>query len=162
VAFIAARDDQRQEADLVGLTDDTPPLEAVVVQLRALAAMQRFHDIGPLPGLAAWMAEMAAPTLDALRNRGRREAAQKNLSTQSRAGQLAGVLGVVANPALQLADEREAQIADAAVRRIDAELASIVAGSESRAAAARRIGQEVALGVGTMALTVAFVALVLS
>jgi hypothetical protein len=161
VAFIAARDDQRLEPELVGLADATPRAQAVVLQLRVLAALQRFTDAGPLPGLASWLAEQASPTLEMLRNRARRKAAQQSLATFSRTGQLAGVLGVVANPTLEMADAREAEAADAAVRRIDAELVSIAAASDRRAFAARRIGQDLALVVGTMALTVAFVAIVM-
>lgn len=159
VAFIAARDDQGLEPDLIGLADGTAPEAAATLQLRVLARLQ---DAGPVPALASRLAEFAAPALGVLRNRARREAAQQALAKLARGGQLAPLLGLVASPALRAADAREALIADEAVRRIDAELASIAAGADGRADAARRIGQEVALGVGMMALTVSLVALVLA
>jgi hypothetical protein len=162
VAFVAARDEQRLGPELVGMSDATPPAEALMLQLRVLATLQHLGDSGPLPGVANWLAEHAAPALEGLRNRARREATQQSLATLGQAGDLRAVFGMVANPALAALDTHEGQIADAAVRRIDAELAQIAAGSETRASAARRVGEEIALGVGMMALTVALVALVAS
>jgi len=161
-AFVAARNDQRFEAELVGMADTAAPEQAVLMQLRMLAGLQRRVDGRALPGLAGWLAEQAAPTLAGWRNRPRREALERAVGEVARSGQLAPMVGLLDNVAARAADTRGFHAAGEAVQRIDAEIAALAAGAPGRAEAARRIGHEVALGIAMMAVTVAVVAAVLS
>ena len=161
-AFIAARHDQRAEGEVVDLTDAASPEEAVLSQLRLLAGLQQRSAGGPLPALAGWLAEQAAPALAAWHNKVRREALQRSLGEMAQAGQLAPMVGLLENAAARTADQRGFQAASEAVQRLDLELTALTGGGEVRAGTARRIGHEAALGIGMMAMTVALVALVLS
>ena len=161
-AFIAARNDQRFEAELVGMADAASPEQAVLMQLRILAGLQRRVDGRPLPGLAGWLAEQAAPSLAGWRNRPRREALERALGEVARSGQLTPMVGLLDNAAARAADTRGFHAAGAAVQRIDAELTALAGGAPVRAEAARRIGHEAALGIAMMAVTVAVVAAVLA
>jgi hypothetical protein len=161
-AFIIARYDQRFEGELDGLADAETSEQAMMIQLRLLAGLQSRLQSGPLPGLAGWLAEHAAPALAAWRNRSRREALESSLAEIAKAGQLMPMLTLLENAAARAADARGFQHACEAVQRIDAELAALAGGAEMRGEAARRIGHEAALGVAMMAVTVAAVAVVLS
>jgi hypothetical protein len=161
-AFVAARNDQRFEAELVGMADNTAPEQAVLMQLRMLAGLQRRVDGRAVPGLAGWLAEQAAPTLAAWRNRPRREALERAVGEVARSGQLSPMAGLLDNGAARAADTRGFKAAGEAVQRIDAEIAALAAAAPARAEAARQIGHEVALGIAMMAVTVAVVAAVLA
>jgi hypothetical protein len=161
-AFVAARNDQRFEAELVGMADAASPEQTVLMQLRILAGLQRRVDGRALPGVAGWLAEQAAPGLAGWRNRPRREALERALGEVARSGQLTPMVGLLDNVAARTADARGFQAAGEAVRRIDADLAALAGGAPGRAEAARRIGHEVALGIAMMAVTVAVVAAVLA
>jgi hypothetical protein len=162
VAFIAARHDPRFEAELDGLADVGSSEQAMLVQLRVLAGLQRRLEGGALPALAGWLAEQAAPALAGWHNRARREALERALGEAARAGQLAPMVALLDNAAARAADARGFQAAGEAVQRIDAELAALSGGTGERIETARRIGHEAALGVAMMAVTVALVALALT
>ena len=115
-----------------------------------------------VPGLAGWLAEQAAPTLAAWRNRPRREALERAVGEVARSGQLSPMAGLLDNGAARAADTRGFKAAGEAVQRIDAEIAALAAAAPARAEAARQIGHEVALGIAMMAVTVAVVAAVLA
>ncbi len=157
-AFIAARHDQHFEVELTGLADATTPDQAVLMQLRGLAVLQRKVDGRALPGLAGWMAEQAAPVLASWRNRTRRQALERELAGVVRSGQLTLMLALLDNAAARTADAFGFKAAVEAVQRIDAQLAALAGGAAARAAIARRIGQETALGIAMVAATVAVVA----
>jgi hypothetical protein len=161
-AFVAARNEQRFEAEMVGMADAVSPDGAVVMQLRMLAGLQRRAEGKALPQLAAWLAEQAAPSLASWRNRPRREAIERALAEVARSGQLMPMVGLLDNAAARAADLRGFKAANDAVQRIDAELAALAGATAMRAEAARRIGHEVALGIAMVALTVAVVAAVLA
>ena len=144
------------------MADVAAPEQAVLMQLRMLAGLQRRVDGQALPGLAGWLAEQAAPGLAGWRNRPRREALERALGEVARSGQLTPMVGLLDNVAARAADVRGFQAAGEAVRRIDADLAALAGGAPGRAEAARRIGHEVALGIAMMAVTVAVVAAVLA
>ena len=161
-AFIAARHDQRFDGELEGLADATSPERAMLMQLRVLAGLQRQVEGGALPALAGWLAEQAAPALDAWHNRARRAALEHAMGEAARFGQLAPMLALLDNAAARTADGRGFQAAGEAVRRIDAELAALAGGGAERHETARRIGHEAVLGVAMMAVTVAVVAMLVS
>ncbi len=162
VAFIGARHDQRLEGELEGLADMARSDQAALVQLRVLARLQRRTECGPLPALAAWLADQAAPAVAGWHNRARREALERALGDAARSGQLPPMAALLDNPAARAADAQGFQAATEAVHRIDAELATLAAGADQRSEAARRIGHEAALSVAMMAMTVAVVAAALS
>ena len=161
-AFIAARHDQHIPAELVGLADSDQAEQVPLLQLRVLAGLQRRLEAGRLPGLAAWLAEQAAPALQAWRNRSHREALQQALAERVEAGQLGAMLAVLDNDMARAADARGFHAAGEVVNRIDARLAQLAAGGPDRANTARRLGHEIALGVAMMAMTIAGVAMVMS
>jgi len=161
-AFVAARNDQRFEGELVGMADAASSEQAGLMQLRMLASLQRRVDTRAFPGLAGWLAEQSAPTLASWRNRPRREALENALGEIARTGQLTPMVALLDNVAARTADARGFRAASEAVQRIDAELAALAGGAATRAEAARRIGHEAALGIAMMAVTVAVVAAVLA
>ena len=150
-AFISARLERRLDNELAA--SDGKSAEAhCLAQLRLLAQLQlRLHP-GPLPALAAWLAAKVGPAVAAWHNRGRRAGVGQRLGALVAAGQLAPMLAVVEDPAGRAVDVREAQAAAAALERIDAELDGIAGGAAGRAAAAFRLGQEIAAGVGLITL----------
>ena len=161
-AFIAARHDQRFEGELDGLADVASSEQAMLLQLRVLAGLQRRMECGPLPALAGWLAEQAAPVLAVWRNRSRREALEHAVAELARSGQLLPMMALLDNQSARTADARGFQAAGEAVQRIDAELAALAGGAQARSDTARRIGHEAALGVAMMVVTVAVVAMALS
>ena len=86
------------------------------------------------------------------RNRERRAGVEERLRALMQAGYLAPMLQVLEDPAGRSADAREAHEAAQGLARIDAELAQIAGGAPGRAAAAARLGQEIAAGFGLAAL----------
>ncbi|CAH2599671.1 Protein kinase domain-containing protein [Rhodovastum atsumiense] len=160
-AFLATRQDQRIEGELAELAEG-PPARVAIAELRVLADLQWRLGGRSLPRLAAWLAERLGPALDTWRNRARRQERGRALAAAAATGRLGAMLDMLEDGPARLADQRGAEAAEDAVRRIDAELATLVAGSSSRAETARRLGQELALGMATMVITVALVAAVLS
>ena len=161
-AFIAARHDQRLDGELDGLADVGSPERAMLMQLRVLAGLQHRVEGTMFPALAGWLAEQAAPAVEAWHNRARRTALEQALGEASRSGQLAIMLSLLENAAARAADTRGFLAAGETVQRIDAELAALASGGELRRDTARRIGHEAALGVAMMAITVALVAMLLA
>jgi hypothetical protein len=161
-AFLAARSEQRVEVDLANLSDAGHPAQAALAQLRLLAGLQLRLGGRKLPALAGWLGEQLRPALAMWRNRERRERVGRELAGLTASGQLAAMLAVLQDPAAQAQDAQEYQAAAAAVAAIDSELARIAAGGGYRADNARRLAQEAALVLGSMALAVAAVAAVLS
>jgi hypothetical protein len=123
-----------------------------LAQLRVLAQLQSRLHARPLPALAAWIGARAGPVLTTWRNRERRVAVEKRLRALTETGYLAPMLQALEDPAGRTTDAREAHEAQAALERIDAELAQIAGGAPGRAALAARLGQEIAAGFGLAAL----------
>jgi eukaryotic-like serine/threonine-protein kinase len=156
--FISARLERRMENDLAALSGSGLPDAVAVAQLRALAHLQSRFQIRPLPALAAWLAAQAAPVLVTWRNRERRAAIAERLQALVDAGYLAPMLAALDDPAARTADVYESRLAADELGRIDAELAQIASGARIRAAAADRLGQEIAAGFGLAALAAVLVA----
>lgn len=153
-AFISARLERRLDNELAA-SDGKSAEARCLAQLRLLAQLQlRLHP-GPLPALGGWLAARAGPAVAAWRNRERREAVGQRLGALVAAGQLVPMLALVEDPAGRDVDAWEAQVAAAALQRIDAELDGIAGGAAGRAAAAFRLGQEIAAGVGLITLATA-------
>ena len=150
-AFIAARGDSRLEAETGTLTGSTQePMH--VPELRLLAQLQlRFHP-RPLPALAASVAAAAGPMVALWNNRPRRRELTERLKALAEAGQLLPMLALLEDPPGRAADTAGARAAAAELTRVEAELQSIASGAADRKATATRIGQEIAAGVGLLAL----------
>jgi eukaryotic-like serine/threonine-protein kinase len=153
ITFIAARRDERVDTDLAhmaSVASDGDPL----AQLRLLAQLQVRHP-GPLPGLAAWAAEIVNPALGRFHSKSRRTQLAERLAGFARAGQMPPMQAMLDDQPEQRADRggRNEAIARAAV--IDRALAAITADSVGRQSAARRIGQDIVGGVSLLACGVA-------
>jgi eukaryotic-like serine/threonine-protein kinase len=157
-AFISARLERRMENDLAALSGSGLPDAVAVAQLRALAHLQSRFQIRPVPALAAWLAAQAAPVLATWRNRERRTAIAERIQALVDAGYLAPMLAALDDPAARTADVYESRLAADELNRIDTELAQIASGARIRAAAADRLGQEIAAGFGLAALAAVLVA----
>jgi hypothetical protein len=150
--FISARLERRMDNELAALAGTGTPDAVCLAQLRALAQLQNRYRLPPLPTLAAWIAGQAGPLLATWRNRDRRAAVTERLKVLADTGYLAPMLAAVDDPAARGADAQEAQHAASQLSRIDMELAQIANGASARAAAASRLGQEIAAGFGLTAL----------
>jgi hypothetical protein len=154
MAFISARLDRRMhlEPSTVG---DGHVAATCLAQLRVLAQLQSRLHPRPLPAIAAWLAARAGPVLATWRNRERRNALEEQLQRLMSAGLLAPMLHLLEDPAGRNSDTKEANQAARELVRIDHELAQIAGGAQQRAAAAARVGQEIAAGFGLTALATA-------
>jgi hypothetical protein len=152
-AFISARLERRMEKGLSG-----GAALASLGQIRVLAQLQSRLQPRPLPALAAWLGVRAEPVLATWRNSERRAAVGERLKVTVESGYLPAMLQLLEDPGARNADAREAQEAAQAVERIDAELAEINAGTTARAATALRFGQEIAAGLGLIALAAVLIA----
>ena len=85
-------------------------------------------------------------------NRERRSAMLERLQGLARNGYIPPMLALLEDAAARGADAREAKRAATDLNRIDAELSQIAASAGGRSAAAYRLGQEIAAGVGLAAL----------
>jgi eukaryotic-like serine/threonine-protein kinase len=153
-AFIAARLERRMDLE-PSAVDGGHVAAACLAQLRVLAQLQSRLHPRPLPAIAAWLAARAGPVLATWRNRERRAALEEQLQRLMSAGFLAPMLALLENPAGRDSDTREANQAARELVRIDHELAQIAGGAQQRAAAAARVGQEIAAGFGLTALATA-------
>ena len=151
-AFIAARTERRLDNEMTALAGGGSNEAARSAQLRLLAQVQAHYHPLPLPGLAGWLAEQAAPMLATWHNRERRSAMLERLQGLARNGYIPPMLALLEDAAARGADAREAKRAAADLNRIDAELSQIATSSGDRFAAAYRLGQEIAAGVGLAAL----------
>jgi len=160
-AFVAARQDARGVGDLGDLSGEGRG-GPVVAHLRVLARLQVLLSGKPLPGVAAWLAAQAEPTLTSWHNRRTRQRLAARLSDLAVAGQLTPMVAILDDAAARKDDLEGLERATLRVAQIDAELQFIAKGGPARAARARRIGREVASGIGLLTLTAALAAVVLS
>ena len=154
-AFLAARHEQRVEAELIALAEAPTPQAAALVQLRLLAGLQELQPGRPVPALAAGLARQVAPTLDVWRNRDRRARMAAALEALVAPGRLSAMLALIEDPAALHADARELDDARVRIRAIETEIAGLAAQAPQRRDIARRVGQELVAGAGVVALTLA-------
>jgi hypothetical protein len=122
-----------------------------------LAQMQvRYHN-QPLPALAAWLAARAGPVLATWRSRDRRSAVAERLEELAKVGYLSPMVTALDDPTARSVDAREAYLATEELRQIDTALVQLSNGGAGRAAAAQRLGQEIAAGLGLAALATTLV-----
>jgi eukaryotic-like serine/threonine-protein kinase len=150
-AFIAARGDRALE-NLVARLADTADASDPLAQLRLLGALQARYHQRPLPALGAWVAERVDALLAVWQSRPRRTAVRAGLHEMATAGRLTDLLALLDDAQTRHSDDREVQQAARDLARLDAALAGLANGGSIRAEQARRLGQEVAAGIGLCAL----------
>ncbi|MGC8475809.1 MAG: hypothetical protein ACP5NP_05595 [Acetobacteraceae bacterium] len=153
LAFIAARQELGAAPPPEALGADGAP--AAETQLELLARLQARLHPAPLPALAGWLAALAAPRASEWRNPAHRAALTAELERLAADGLLAPMLAVLRDPRMREADATGYAAASAECARIDAALAALTDGGAGRAALSRRLGQELAVGIGIAALTAA-------
>ncbi|MGC8469085.1 MAG: hypothetical protein ACP5NI_04170, partial [Acetobacteraceae bacterium] len=121
-----------------------------LAQMRLLARIQQITRAGPLPRLAAWLAEGASLSLSLWHHRGRRERLATRLREIAERGELLPMVVLLDDAAAREEDRAGSERAQAAIAAIDAELAAIAGGQARRAAQARRMGQDLAAAVGLL------------
>ncbi len=151
-AFILARTGSGLESELGRASSTGATAETAAAALRVFARLQAALHAGPLPGLARWLAERATPALESWKERGRRALIRERLDALAERGNLAPMLALIEDPDGRVRDAQGLKQAEASLFRIDQELAAIAAGSPARAETARRLGQEIAAGVGLAAV----------
>lgn len=152
-AFIAARGDGKLETEAARLGAADNP-DGPIIQLRLLARLQARSPSRKLPGLGAWFAGQAETLLAQWKSRQRRAALLPRLRELAERGELVALLVLLEDNQAHRSDDREARLAAEELSRIDAELAQIAGAGPARAEQARRLGEEIAAGLGLAALAV--------
>jgi eukaryotic-like serine/threonine-protein kinase len=155
-AFIAARGDRGLEP-LVSRLGDLTGTADPLAQLRLLAQMQARYHAKPLPALGAWVAERLETLLGRWHSRPRRAELRPQLLELATSGQLSALLALLDDPQAHRSDDHEVKGAARDLARIDAALALLASGGPLRAEQARRLGQEIAAGLGLSALALMLV-----
>ncbi len=153
-AFIAARSDQRLDAEILALGDGRPPAQAALALLRLYATLQARQRV-PLQGLARWLAGLVAPALDAFQGRATRRQREEALAGLAEAGQLAALLALIEDPQGSASDRAAHQAALARVAEIDRELTMLHDGAAARGDSARRLAQDLVAAAGALGLMLA-------
>lgn len=150
-AFIAARGDRRLETEVARLGETADPITPQA-QLRLLAQLQARGPNRPVPGLGGWVVGKIDALLMQWNSRRRRETLRPQVRVLAEKGDLVALLVLLDDPQARRADDQEAQQARQEIAWIDAELARLSTEGPMRAARARRLGEEIAAGVGLAAL----------
>lgn len=151
-AFILARGGAGLEANVGRLSESAEAGPASLAALKLFACLQGLLGTGPLPGLANWLAERAAPLLAGWKQLSRRTALKEALSRLAGQGNLTGMLAALEDPEARTRDAEGMRQAEAAIKRIDAELNALAEAAGARAETALRLGQEIAAGIGLAAV----------
>ena len=130
-------------------------------QLVLLAGLQAREGPRALPALARWLSECSLLTPEGWKARTTRERVSARLAELVGAGDLSPILALLEDPASRDADRLGLDQAREQVARIDAELAQLREIGPLHAEASRRIGHEVAAGLGLLAGAAATVLAVL-
>ena len=159
-AFIAARRDERLDADLNRLASMLS-LSDPMSQLRLLARLQSKLLPGALPQLCAWVGQAMLPLLQRYSSRSRRSRLAEQLANVCTAGQLPAIAALLDQPAERQGDKEG--LAAAMLRRaaIEASLAQIANEAPRRAERAKIMGHELAGGMALLAGAVAVAAAML-
>jgi hypothetical protein len=155
-AFIAARLERRVDSEVVDADSKSEEVQCLA-PLRLLAQIQARLRSGPLPALAGWLADRVGPAIARWHNRQRRGEVRERVTAMVPHGHLTPMLAVLEDPAGRSADVRGARAAETTLMRIDRELSEIANGAAVRSAAAFKVGQEIAAGIGLAALATVLV-----
>lgn len=165
-AFIAARYSGRMDSDLVILARDEdpdidPPGHRGLAQLRVLERICEQDPARRWPKIAAVALHPARAALLQWRGRTARSEREAALQQAVGSGALAAMLAVLSDTQAHVADARDCTLATLELRHIDGETERLQAAGTDRAAMARTTGNEIAAGIGMMALATAAVVTVL-
>jgi hypothetical protein len=149
--FVAARGDRGLETAVAQFGNAPGPV-GPMAQLRLLARLQARYHPRPLPALGAWVADSADQLLSAFQSRPRRAKLRPKLLELASTGQLTALLTMLDDADTRRNDDRDVQRAARDLALIDTVLIRLGRDGPARAEQARRIGQEVAAGVGLTAL----------
>jgi hypothetical protein len=153
-SFIEARRDERLDTDLVRLAAAIMPLD-FLSQLRLLARLQDKLLTRDLPFLSQWAVDAVQPLLQNFSSKSRRERLAARLASLAQAGQLTPIVAALDDQPEQANDKNGLTMAQARLAEIEAQLAEWANTVEARAAQARRVGHEVADGLGLLACMIA-------
>ena len=148
-AFLVARGDPTLTNELSTLPNFADDASRMVV-LRLFTHLQERTHPKPLPGLAAWLKDSGFAGLQRWRSRTKREAMSVLLATAVQAGSIAAMLAIVSDEAALATDQEGSLGAEHRIASIEAALRQIEDGVGDRAEAARRVGHEIATGLGLM------------
>ena len=151
-AFIAARSEQRVDAELAPIGEAKAPEHATLLLLRLYAGIQQRTGGPVLPALSRWLVGLVGPALAAFHGRAGRRRREAALAELVDSGRLTALLGVLDDAEGAAADRAGQLAALARVAEIDRELAEIRANAPARLQAARRLGQELVAAAGALAL----------
>jgi hypothetical protein len=151
-AFLAARSQRRLESELDALSAARDAAGAALARLQLLAAVQHRFCQQPLPALSAWMVDQCQILVGSWQHRQRRAALEQTLRDLAMAGFLTPIVALFADGRARAEDAMGAHQAAERVAAIDTTLQRLADGREERRLLARRIGQEIATGVGLAAL----------
>jgi len=161
LAYVSAR----LEADLLkkarakSFAMRTGPSEAIT-DLAMLAMFQIQSDAKPTPNLARWLLERVVPSLEGLRNKGRRQRLIRALKQKAQEGDLAALLEALLDPREFRADEDEFRSAANRYHALGQQIDALARAHIKRAQIAGHFGRRIAAGLGTAVFVVAcFVAL---
>lgn len=165
-AFISARYNGRMDSDFVILAehedlDIDPPGHRGLAQLRVLARICEQNPARRWPALAAVALPPARAALAQWRGHTARSDREAALLQAAASGALATMLAVLSDTHAQATDARDAALAALELRSIDEETERLRSAGTDRAALARTTGNEIAAGIGMMALATAAVLTVL-
>ena len=153
-AFIAARRDARLDTDIAHLAGVLSPAN-LLSQLQLLALLQAKTHRAKLPALCAWAADAMQPIIQQFNSRSRRARLMERVAILGQAGQLAPIAELVENR-LDVVQDRSGMVsARKRITIIDATIADMTSSLADRTLQTRRVGQDVAVGVGMLACVAA-------
>ncbi len=153
-AFVAARRDARLDTDIAHLAGVLSPAN-LLSQLQLLALLQAKTHPAKLPALCAWAADAMQPIIQQFNSRSRRTRLSERLATLGQAGQLIPIVELMENR-LEITHDRDGLTsARERIAEIDAMIADMTNSLAARTLRTRRVGQDVATGLGLLACVAA-------
>ncbi|MDJ0895658.1 MAG: hypothetical protein QNJ92_11010 [Alphaproteobacteria bacterium] len=148
-AFIAVRSKMSVSSDLARM-DSRDKGTSALGMLRILAGLQNHYGIGPVPQLAAWLAELLKPAISQYRNLALRKDMEAAVRSVTRAGKLTELVRLVDNPNLRQRDEAGYQWACQRHQQIVAKIRQLELDEGKRSAAAEHLGGQIAASVSSL------------
>lgn len=78
----------------------------IVGIIRTLSAIQKRFNVGPVPGVSAWMASLCAPVIERFNDSDLKKELSKHLERAGSSGDLSNILALVDDPAVMQEDDR--------------------------------------------------------
>ena len=158
-AFLVARMPHGTDGEIARL-DSNDPLGAALAQWRVLALLQDPVRVTSLPALAAWFVDQCRPVTAVWPSQKRVAEMEAAVPALIAAGRLKPLLGLFDDSARDQQDEADLQEVRTRVQRLDSALQQLKDGKDVRRRQARRLGGQIAVGLGGAALAGMLVLLV--